>query len=189
MLRIVRIVGIALVSMLALSGVASGHNFKSSVAGNLKAVTNTNQLFNTGASSDVTCTKVAIVKGAATKELQLSVLAEIEYTGCTVTAFGIKFEATVSLAQYEFSADNELVRLENTIVIKVPIESCNITVKPQDLKAVLYKNSGKHVVVEAHVSGIASEASGKACGSGKSTSGTYTGNTEVEVVGGEISWS
>lgn len=188
MVRIVRIVGITLVSMLALSGVASGHNFNASVGGALKAVSNTNQLFNTGASSDVTCTKVAIVKGTATAGNQLSVLAEIEYTGCTVTAGGIKFEARVSLAQYEFSADNELVRLENTIVITVP-GVCNVTVKPQDLKAVLYKNNGSNVVVEPHVSGIASDASGGACGSGKSTTGTYTGNTEVAAASGTIGWS
>lgn len=190
MLRIVRVMGIALVAMLAISGVASGHDFKSSVAGNLKVVKNTNQVFNTGASSAVTCTKDSIVKGAAASGIQLSVLAEIEYTGCTVIGpFGLKFEATVSLAQYLFSADNELVRLENTIVVRVPIAECNITVKPQDLKAVKYKNTNKHVVVEANVSGITSVASGGECGTGTNTTGTYTGNTEVEVVGGEISWS
>ena len=191
MLRIAQIVGMVLVSMLALSGVASGHNFKSSVTGNLKVVSNQSQLFTIVPSGVmVTCTKDAINKGTDSSGSQLSILVEYEYTGCTITgSFGLKFEAKASLAQVVYSADNDLMRLENTWVIKVPIGECDITVKPQDLNAVSYKNSGKHVVVEPHVSGIVSEGSGGECGVGKSTSGTYTGNTEIEVVGGEISWS
>ena len=188
MLRIVRIVGMTLVSMLVISGVASAHNFTSSVTGNLKAVANQNQVFTTGGGTTVICKKVTIVKGTASSGVQLSTLAEIEYTECTAEGFGLKAAASISLAQYVFSADNELVRLENSIVINVPSLACHTTVKPQDLKAVLYKNTNKHVVVEPHVAGILSEGSGSVCG-GHSATGTYTGSTEVEVVGGEISWS
>jgi hypothetical protein len=188
MLRIMRTVGTTLVVMLALGGVASGHNFNSSVTGNLKVVKNATQIFKTGTNTEVKCTKDSVVTGTASKGLQLSVLAQVEYTGCTVERFGFKFEATVSLAQYVFSADNELVNLENTIVIKVPIASCNITVKPQDLKKVLYTNTAKHILITPEVSGILSTGSGGECG-GHSSTGTYEGSTEVEVVGGEISWS
>jgi hypothetical protein len=188
MLRIIRLMGMTLFAMLALGGVASGHNFKSSVAGNFKAVSNQSQLFLIVPSGDmVTCTKDAIVKGTDSSGLQLSILVEYEYTGCTVEIFGLQFAATVSLARWAFSADNELVKLENLILINVPIAKCNIHILPQHLKAVLYKNNGKKIVVEPHASKIASQGSGGECG-GASTV-TYTGNTEVEVVGGEISWS
>ena len=188
MLRIARSLGMTLIAMLAISGVASAHNFKSTATGNLKAVSNQNQVFSTGIGSTVTCKKVTIAKGTASTGEQLHVLVEIHYDECKAEGFGLKLEAAIHLAQYLFNADNELVKLENTIVILIP-GICQITVKPQDLKAVLYKTSGKHVVVEPHVSGITSEGSGSVCGSGVSTTGTYTGNTEVEVEGGEISWS
>lgn len=188
MLRIAQIVGVVLVSMLALSGVASGHNFKSSVGGNLKVVTNQNQLFTLSPSGDmVTCTKVSIVKGAAAAGTQLSILEEYEYTGCTLESNGINLPATASLVQVVYGADDALERVENTWVITIPVASCHITVKPQDRKAVLYKNSGKHIVIEPHVSGIVSEGSGGACGTSSKT-GTFTGNTEVEAASGTIEW-
>jgi hypothetical protein len=189
MLRIIRIIGMTLVSMLALSGVASAHVFESTVTGNIKAVKNGTQVFKTlpTGGTPVECTKVTVTKGTAQSGAQLHILAEIFYSGCTVTAF--KFEAKITTAKYLFSADL-LAALENTISITVPIANCAITVKPQDLWTVKYLNSGNNIIVDPEVTGILSEASGGECGTtGHMSTGTYTGSTEVEVVGGKIKWA
>jgi hypothetical protein len=187
MLRI-RLMGMTLVAVLAFSGVASAHLFSSTVTGSVTRVTNGNQTFNTGGNQSVVCTTDKVSNSTATSGNVLSLTADISYSGCTVTVLGIKFEATVTTAKYLISADL-LANLTNTVVIKVPVAGCDITIKPQNtLKAMKYKNTGKNVVVEPNVTSIKSEGSGGECG-GASSTGTYTGNTEVSVAGGTISWS
>jgi hypothetical protein len=183
MLRIVRIIGMTLVAMLALSGVASAHNFNATKAGALSRVSNTPQVFKTGAGSEVTCSTDAVT-GSAVSGNSLHQLVDISYSGCKVLGF---VNAEVSLAQYLLSADL-LALLENTVIINIPFV-CHITVKPQHFPTgLLFTNKGSNLVETTHVSGIKSEGSGSECGTVSST-GTYTGTTEVAVAGGTLSWS
>ena len=184
MLRI-RLVGMMLIAVLAFTGVASAHNFVAEKAGAVKRISNTNQTFTTGAGIGVVCTTVAVNNANAVAGKQLTLLADVSYTGCKV--LGI-FNATVTTAKYLFSAD-ETVNVENTIVISVPVAGCTITVLPQNnLLKVKYKNNGANVVVEANVHSIRSHGSGGECGTGTTSTGTYTGNTEVGSTGQTVSW-
>lgn len=184
MLR-VRILGLALVAAFALSVVAassaSAHFFNSTNT-TLVLDKGGEQKFTTGGGAEVICSEELSV-GEVTAGQQLLTLAIVEYHKCKV---GI-FSATVSLAHYDFSAD-ELVNLLNTITINVPAGGCHVTVGPQDLKGITYANlAGGKLEIKAKAGGIVSEGSGGACG-GKSTTGTYTGNSVVTAEVGEIKW-
>jgi hypothetical protein len=187
MLRIVRIIGMTLVAMLAMSGVASAHFFNAEKAGSVTRVTNKTQIFTAGGSIPVECTTDKVTNSNASIGNQLTLKADVSYSGCTVTAF--KFAATVTTAKYLFSAD-ETANLENTIVISVPVAGCDITVKAQNnLGVIKYKTNKKDIIVEPNVKSIKSEGSGGECGTGASSNGTYTGTTEVESSGQTIKWS
>ena len=184
MVRIVRVIGITLVALLALGGVASGHEFESSVSGALSRVSNTNQVFTTGGGNEVVCTEDSVT-GSAVAGKVLHILVSIGYLKCTVKVSIFSFPADVSTAKYLLSADG-LVKLENTVSINI-LGICNLTIKPQHFATgVAYKNNGNNVVEESNVTGIVSEGSGGECKGG--TTGTYTGNTEVALAGGKISW-
>ncbi len=187
MSRTIRLLGMTLVAVLAFSGVASAHSFVAEKAGAVTRVKNTTQVFKTGSGPAVECTADAVSNANAVAGKQLTLAADVSYSSCTVTEI-LKFEATVTTAKYTFNADGT-ANLNNTIVIKVPIAGCNITVKPQNtLKTLTYKNTGKNVIVEPNVSGIVSEGSGGECGTGVTNKGTYTGTTEVTSSGNTISW-
>jgi hypothetical protein len=185
MLRI-RLLGMTLVALLAFGGVASGHVFEYSAVNAIKRVTNATQVFKTGGGLTVECTTDAVSSANSSAGNQLTLLADVSYSGCTATA--LKLGATVTTAKYLLSAD-ETANLRNTVVINIPVANCHITVKAQNtLKTIKYKNTGKDLVVEPNVSGILSEGSGGECGTGDTSKGTYTGSTVVELVGGTISW-
>ena len=164
---------------------ASAQSFHASKTGNLKGKATSNQVFTTAAGK-VTCEE-ATTTGTVTALLSLHQLVDVIYGKCT--AFGLG-GVDVSLALYLFNADGGLAKLENTVTITSLIAGCTIVVLGgQDLRTVKYKNVGKNLVEESEVAGIVSHGSGGLCGSGTSTTGTYVGNNEIELVGGEVSWS
>jgi hypothetical protein len=186
MLRFVRIVGMTLVAMLAISGVASAHSFEAEVAGSVTRVSNATQIFKTGFTS-VECKNDFVSNSKAVAGKQLTLTADVSYSSCEAA---LSTGATVSTAKYSFNADNT-ANLLNTVVIQ-GVSNCVITVKPQNtLKTVNYKTAGKDVIVEPNVSGIHSEGAAgplNIC-AGTSTTGTYTGNTLVESAGQNIKWT
>ncbi len=186
MLRIVRIIGTTLVAMLAISGVASAHFFEAEKAGSITRVANALQSFHQSEGGlEVACKKDLVLSATAVAGKQLHQLATIGYDECEAVGVGA---ATVSNAQYLFSADN-LVKLENTVVITAPL-GCVITIKPQDLTGITYDNSGKGIVILPSVKGISSVGEG-GLGLCKATSsnGTYSGSTQVESAGQTIKWA
>jgi hypothetical protein len=188
-----KILCLAVVAVLALgltaAASASAHEFEASKSGKLKRVSNTTQIFTASSSHAVECSTDEIAKGEAKEGKQESVLVEVEYSGCHVVVFGFSFNATVSLAQYLFLASG-LVHLENLVKISVPIAGCEISVPAQNnLESVTYLNTpAKDITLDANVTGIVSTGSGGECGSGLSSTGTYTGQTVTSLEGGEIKW-
>ena len=182
-----RIIVVALavlgVSMAAAAS-ASAQSFHATVVpGTLLGRATSNQVFTPFAGAGTITCKNAFTEGKATVTLGLHQLVSVFYSSCT--AFGV-FNVGISTAKYLLSADG-LVAVENTI--EIGIEGvCEITVKPQDLGTVKYKNSGKSIVVESSVTGIKSEGSGGPCGGPTNTGGTYTGNNEISEDGGAFSW-
>jgi hypothetical protein len=181
--------GLTIIAVLAVcafaAASASASTFLSTNATTLLGKSTSSQTFTTGAGAEVVCS-ADTATGPASAGSQLEVLAIVKYTGCKV---GGIFEATVSEADYDFSADNELVNLLNTVLIIVPAaNNCHVTVPPQDLKGVTYDNlAGGKIDLLAKVTKISSQGSGGACG-GASTTGTYSGNTLVSPELGEFKW-
>lgn len=186
-MRQMRILSVAVVSVCVL-GIAmvanvSAQQFHASTTGKLLGKQLGNQVFETGAGT-VTCTTAAST-GTATALLVLTQLIETKYSNCT--AFGFA-EVKINTAKYLFSADNGQVTLDNTILIEVPLGGCSVSVPPQALKQVVYDNSNKKIIELSKVTGIQSTGSGGLCG-GTNTVGTYTGNNQLELDGGTVSWS
>ena len=183
--RNMKVWGVALVAVFALSAVAAANAsaavFKASGTGTLSGKALNNQVFNTGI-GNVTCTTAAssgTVVAPLEKETQE---VAVKYSGCTAFGFvGVE----ISEAKYLFNA-NGSVNVVNTITIKVPAAGCSVTVSPQTgLKTITYVNSSGKIEEKTNVSGIKSKGSGGVCG-GESTTGTYTGNNLIELVGGTI---
>jgi hypothetical protein len=200
-MRHTRVLGLALVAVLTSAVVsasaASAHEFSSSAAGKLRVVTNTTQIFKTDstANTEVKCRLDEILKGTAKLGNQKTLEAEIGYTGCETFVAGVSLGVAVVTPnpEYIFSAE-EKANLQNTTTT-IEAAGCTIVIKgPQNnLKTIKYKNelSGVTKVVnfEANVSGISFSESGIACGTHSGATATYTGDSLVEVVGGNISWS
>jgi len=182
----IKYVGLALVVVCALSAAAvasaGAHDFSASAVAALKGTAKQTQVFTTAAGK-VECSTLSVTSGT-TALLALTQSATVQYSGCK--AFGLA--ATVSPAQYVFSADNGLVRIASSITIKAT--ACLVTVPGnQDLTTVAYKNSGAEIVLEPNVTGITSEGSGAACTYAKESKGTYTGNSSVSIAGGTLKWN
>lgn len=181
-----RMIGVALavlgVCMVATASASAFLFHATLVPGTLLGkATNTQKFVAFSGSGTVECTS-ATTTGSITQKLALTQLVTVVYSSCA--AFG--FPTSISAAKYVLSADG-LAAIENTIVISVK-GVCTITVKPQDLGTVKYKNSGNNILEESAVTGITSTGSGGVCG-GANTGGTYTGNNEVSEDGGILSWS
>jgi hypothetical protein len=161
---------------------ASAAFFHASKTGKLVGKQTGTQTFNTG-SGAVECTKAAS-SGTATALLVLSQLIQTTYTGCTAFSFA---EVKINTADYLFNADKGLVLLDNTLKIEVPLAGCSVTVPPQDLFTVTYDNKSGKLLELTNVHSIKSTGSGGLCG-GSNSSGTYVGNNELELTGGELSW-
>jgi hypothetical protein len=183
----IKILGVALVAAFALTALAaamaSAHNFSASKAGAVTDHSTSSQVFVTNGGT-VTCTSETS-KGNVPAGLALTTTEKVGYSGCTAFSF---VGATISEAEYEFSAD-ETVKVLNTI--KISITGCTVTVSPSGnttLKSVTYSDSKSDLKVNAAVSNITYTSSGGLCGT-SGTNGKYTGESLVEESGGTLGWS
>ena len=172
---------IAAVSALGAIGAASASaaQFTASATGKLEGHALNTQTFTTNGGT-VKCTAAKTtgnILSTATAEQEVTV----EYSNCT--AFG-GFKATVSPATYTFTASGE-AHIENIITIDVPGALCKVTVGGQSVNSVIYDNNSFHtkIIETSAISNIAYSSTGGFCGS-SGTNGTYTGNNEIERVGG-----
>ncbi|HEX5852696.1 MAG TPA: hypothetical protein VFY36_06355 [Solirubrobacteraceae bacterium] len=166
----------------AVVSIASAQKFHADKTGALKGKQLGNQVFLTGAGT-VTCT-TASTSGTVTSLLALHQLVEVKYSGCTAFGF-IKTHITPAL--YLFNADNGLVQLENGVLINPLGAGCEVHLAPQHLLGVAFQNTNKKIVEISKVHSIKSQGTGGVCG-GANTTGTYTGNNQIELEGGTIEW-
>jgi hypothetical protein len=164
---------------------ASAAQFTASAVGSLSGKAIAPQVFTTPGGT-VTC-NTAATTGTIEKTADTQQHVTVHYTGCT--AFGF---ATVDItdATYQFTAGTgNNVHIKNTITITPTLfgaSICTTTVKPQTVGTVDYTNaSATTVKVDPTVTGIKSTSSGGSCGpAGETSTGTYTGASEVSRVGG-----
>jgi hypothetical protein len=140
--------------------------------------------FNT---ATVECTEVA-VSGKATAEKAEAQILAFKYSGCTVS--GSKSSATVSEAEYEFTAGGKISVVKKNIAITIPKQPCGITIslggKNTALSEINYKNTEPVNVISAalNVSGINYKLTGEECAEKElQTNGTYTNEIEIEQKG------
>jgi len=192
MLRI-QIIGLAIVAALAMSAVAAGSAsaallFLSSKTGLLLgSLVGGPHKFVTE-SGTVECT-TANADGAITSTGSEVQLALVTYGNCNVTK-PLSLSATVTPADYLFFTNGN-VTLDNTVTINAGSGLCIITVKPQSLTGVSYKNiAGPPMELEviAAVKNITYSQKGALCPGGEKTftNGTYSGTELVKEDGGEI---
>jgi len=180
-MRKIQLIGMTLAvvaAMAAMTSVAAAHEFVSTGTGALSLTRNATQKFTTRFGA-VECTAMGVTsKVNTTKTTEMH--ASISYSTCT--AIGVA--ATVSTALYLFLASGE-THIKNTITITAL--GCKLTVLPQSVNTVKYKNTGKELELKPEVTGIAYEGSGSLCnGTGKD--GTYTGTSVVALAGQTIEW-
>jgi hypothetical protein len=182
------VVALAVLSVcMAATASASAHDFTATVnPGTLLGKQTGVQVFTPKAGGAAVECSTATTLGSITALLGLHQLVHVIYGGCLVAGIA---KVHISLALYLLGADN-LVAILNTIKILVlaPPLHCTITVPPQHLLGVTYKNSGNNIVEESKVHSIVSTGTGGQCGTAN-TGGTYTGNNEVSEDGGTLSWS
>lgn len=186
-MRGIRYVGVALVATVALGSAtaagASAHTFTASKTGEIKAKQLTSQIFATAA-GNIECetlTGTGAVS-ALTEEVQK---ATVKYGGCF--AFGIA--TTISPIEFEFNA-NGTASILKQVTVKASA-FCTITIPAQSkLSTVTYVNlTGGKIELEPEIDGITSTGTGDACAYGTESKGQYEGRTEVELVGGTLTWA
>lgn len=201
-MRSIKMIGLAVFAVLAFSAVAASaaaaEEFEASEAGTLSGKALNTQKFKTGAPAEVECTTATPAGTVESGKLKVpSILISVDYLGCSVKGLG--GSVTISLVDYTFFAPNPnpLVSILHLITIEAGAlgVECTITViSGQSLGSgsgqLTYVQKGKNLELESKVSGIESEItksnSSLLCGTvgEKSTTGTYTGNDEVELNGG-----
>lgn len=153
--------------------------FHASKTGTLKVTGLNSQVFNTGAGT-IECKVTG--SGRVTAFLTLRLLLLEQYSGCV--AFGFA-EISSNPADYLVDASNGLVFFDNTVKFELPLAACSISLPPQNLFKESYDNSAGKVIDLSALTGVKSIGSGGLCG-GANTTGTWTGNSEIELVGGTI---
>jgi hypothetical protein len=198
-MRTIKMIGLAIVAVVALSAVsvasASAEEFIASKTGKIKGKQTTNQEFKTGGGSTVVCKK-AEPSGEVTKLKGTEQESTVAYSECTVSGLG---SASVTPATYTFFIPLLVSVLTNNITIKATAlgVKCTIVVKPQMLVAtgnmteLNYENKSGKLLFVSKVTKIASEITESnnesLCGKvGELKEGTYTGSVEAEVEGGTI---
>jgi hypothetical protein len=185
----IRVIGLALVAVFALSAVAvsSASAFTEFVGKPVGgAVTDANPAGNVHkfktTVGTVECKKesssgtVEAEKSATNKE-------KVKYSECKVTE-PFAAEATVSEAEYLFNA-NGTVKVENTVTVKTSL--CTITVKPQEDTGITYANlAGGELEVKAAVQNIVYSTSGLCGTKTNEKGGEYAGISVAKVTGGTI---
>ena len=178
-----------LAAILAASAVASASasaitEFEASpLGGTIGGKATTTQVFTTN-SGKTECTG-ATPKGEVKHTKAESEIVKVLYTGCK--ALGQKSKVTE--AEFEFNAKTGEVAVKNTIIMTVEEAGFGCTVKigpagNSKLKGMTYENKAKKLLAKASVAAITFTTSGGFCGSGNNN-GTYVGNVEAEVNGGE----
>ncbi len=199
-MRITKMVGIAIAAVMALSAVAaasaSAEEFIASKTGTLKAKALSTQTFQTkSGGTTVVCTKLSLEKGEVVEPLKKKEQqATVKYETCEVEGLG--GTASITPANYTFLTEPAAADVKEAITITANAIGvvCKVSVGVQSaLKAIKYVNlAGGKVEIEAKVTGISSTIvesnSSFFCGSTgeKSSTGTYNGNSEVELEGGTI---
>jgi hypothetical protein len=178
--------GLVLVAAFAFNAAASANamaapHFKASATGTLSGEGTGNQVFTTPAGT-ITCTEAAAsgrVESLETPGLNV----RVEYEGCT--AFGF-IGAEISPAEYNLHANGVVDVLKE---IEINVASCHVIIPPQNgLTSVSYVNKAGGKIEEVlNVTGIHELGNGGICG-GESTTGTITGNFDLELFGGTIEW-
>lgn len=162
---------------------ATGHEFVAAKTGKTKGKQTDAAVFKTGAGTleckDVSSTgEITELKSAIHKET-------LTYTNCT--AFGFP-KVKITPVKFEYSAD-ESARLETAVTITPEGAGCHITIEPQTVKGISYKNEpSKEITANANASGIESQGSGGACGSEENYEGSYTGGMVAELEGSSVEW-
>jgi hypothetical protein len=179
--------GLVLAAIFAIGATASASAqplFHSTTMGKLTAKALQTQKFHTAA-GNVECSGLHLTGGEVGALLSLYQEVTVVYSGCK--AFGLA--ATVHPVLYLFDASNLATVLSTVLILAA---ECTVTVpsaKNANLSTVVYKNSGKEVVLEPSVKNITSVGVGKACTYAEESVGTYTGNSSVGVEnGGTLSW-
>jgi hypothetical protein len=200
-MRSIKIVGLAIVAVLAFSAVAvasaSAEEFIASKEGNLKGHAEGTQKFKTGSGATVECTS-ATPSGKVTKLKGVEQAASVTYGSCSVLSIGT---ATVSLAMYTFFIPLEVSVLEVPITIKasgfglkctVVVESGQKLVTGHSMTELEYENKSGSLLVKSKVTKIKSKItesnSTSLCGKEGETveTGVYEGNVLTELEGGTI---
>lgn len=199
----IKTVGLAAAATLALIVVApspaAAEKFIYNKTGKITGKALNTQIFTTKAGgAKVECTG-AKPEGETTslnfEELQLSV----SHSGCKIFGIG---SATVSLADYTFVWNQTLAKwslsaLRTNVAIATTFPKCHIVLTFGQLfdSGIAFKNTTNGttkkntIVSEINISGVASEVteseSTSLCGTvgEKNTTGTYTGNIEIEIEG------
>ncbi len=198
-MRLVKVLGAALVAVFAFSAMAAtgaaAHVFESSAL-NLLVLASADgpQFFITPAGSLVcnTLTGDGVVKATPV----LTQLVGVLYTNCTVTGPGgitAKPDEPIA-AQYLFSADGTVtIEKDITILALVGGLKCVILVLPSGaLSSVNYDNinSSTEILVLSHVREILTDATGAGCIKQYTNNreGLYRGNAFTRVDGGTTKW-
>ncbi len=188
--------GLALVAALvfgvAMTASASASSFLSSVTkAKLLSENVATQVFTTEEGT-VECTEVPIEKGetgtAGAEESSLLVSIKFKVTKCI--AFGV-VATIITEFHYLYLANNELADLNNLvkIVANTPFGTCEVSIKgKQKLKAVKYSTNGNNIKLEPNVTGITYTAGSGCQKPGTFTNGKYTGNFELMISGGSLSF-
>jgi hypothetical protein len=151
-------------------------SFTYSATGSLSGKATTTQIFTVNA-GQIKCTTAA-TSGTITS-LSNEQHLTTNYSGCT--AFGFA-SVHVSPATYNLTASGAM-HLKNSITVNVTLAGCHVTFGPQTLKPINFTNNGGKLSVIPNVTGITYTSTGGFCGASGSN-GTFTGNSEIERVGG-----
>ncbi len=167
----------------AASAVAAPMFSSSKAGGELVGHATTTQVFKTVAVA-VECKKFEITKGSAkTVSEAASQKAGVKYSECKT----LGVNTTITEAKYNLFANGE-VKVENTITITPAGLGCHLTVAPQQVKGVTYKDTvpAKSVELTANVAKVKYTSTGGVCGA--SGEATYTGKSLVEQPGAIVEW-
>jgi hypothetical protein len=195
-------IGLAVVAVVALSAMtvasASAAEFIASKEGKITGKALTTQEFKTGGDPTVKCTEATPsgeVEAGKLKETEIKI--SVAYGKCSVS-FG---SATVTLADYTFfatpgvsilNATGSLIMIHaEALGVKCTISVTNGQTLGKAAGEIEYVNKSGKIEEKNKVKGIASEItesnSSSLCGTvGEKLTGEYTGNDEVELVGGTI---
>jgi hypothetical protein len=197
-MRLVKILGVALVAVFAFSAMAaagaSAHVFETSAA-KLKLLASADgpQLFITLA-GHLVCNKLlgnGVVEAVSTETQKVTVL----YEDCTVSALGLTTKPDEPIeAEYEFNANGTVKILQDiTILASFVGVKCTILVLPSGaLSTIKYDNinSSTEILLLSHVQEILTDATGAGCAKQykNERDALYRGNAFVKVDGGTTKW-